>query len=111
MYGLGMWLLFAVVWNLLIYALSFALGIDVTADDFENDPKFQTIASHMGMLNPGYVYQFAVGLLTHRTLAIDLEGIPGWLILLALVYGLLPVLELQPSFSRRKSKDEEKTHR
>ena len=49
--------------ELLIYALSFALGIDVTADDFENDPKFQTIASHMGMLNPGYVYQFAVGLL------------------------------------------------
>lgn len=84
MYGLGMWLLFAVVWNLLIYAISFALGIDVTADDFENDPKFQSIASHLGMLNPGYVYQFAVGLLIHRTLAIDLEGIPGWLILLAL---------------------------
>ncbi len=37
------------------------------------------------MLNTGYVYQFSVRLLTHRTLAIDLEGIPGWLILLALV--------------------------
>ena len=93
MYGLGMWLLFAVVWNLLIYAISFALGIDVTADAFENDPKFQGIASHMGMLNPGYVYQFAVGLLTHRTLAIDLEGIPGWLILLALV--LWPIICLR----------------
>ena len=93
MYGLGMWLLFAVVWNLLIYAVSFALGIDVTADDFENDPKFQSIASHMGMLNPGYVYQFAVGLLTYRTLAIDLEGIPGWLILLALV--LWPIICLR----------------
>jgi len=90
MYGLGMWLLFAVVWNLLIYAVSFALGIDVTADNFENDPKFQSIASHMGMLNPGYVYQFAVGLLTHRTLAIDLEGIHGWLVLLALV--LWPII-------------------
>ncbi len=93
MYGLGMWLLFAVVWNLLIYAISFAIGIDVTADDFENDPKFQSIASHIGMLNPGYVYQFSVGLLTHRTLAIDLEGIPGWLILLAQV--LWPIICLR----------------
>ena len=104
MYGLGMWLLFAVVWNLLIYALSFALGIDVTADDFENDPKFQTIASHMGMLNPGYVYQFAVGLLTHRTLAIDLEGIPGWLILLALVLWPITCLRTAAKLFKKEVK-------
>lgn len=102
MYGLGMWLLFAVVWNLLIYAISFALGIDVTADDFENDPKFQSIASHMGMLNPGYVYQFAVGLLTHRTLAIDLEGIPGWLILLALVLWPITCLRTATKLFKRE---------
>ncbi|MFL2943995.1 MAG: ABC transporter permease [Candidatus Poseidoniales archaeon] len=102
MYGLGMWLLFAVVWNLLIYAISFALGIDVTAEDFENDPKFQSIASHMGMLNPGYVYQFAVGLLTHRTLAIDLEGIPGWLILLALVLWPITCLRTATKLFKRE---------
>ena len=97
--------------HLLIYAISFALGIDVTADDFENDPKFQSIASHMGMLNPGYVYQFAVGLLTHRTLAIDLEGIPGWLILLALV--LWPITYLRTATEKlfkRKSEDESKKY-
>jgi len=92
-YGLGVWLLFAVVWNLLIFAISFVIGVDLTADNFENDPQFQAIASHLGMLNPGYVYQYAVGLLTHRTLAIDLEGIPGWLVLLALV--LWPIMCLR----------------
>ena len=102
MYGLGMWLLFAVVWNLLIYAVSFALGIDVASEDFENDPKFQSIASHMGMLNPGYVYQFAVGLLTHRTLAIDLEGIPGWLILLALVLWPITCLRVATKLFKRE---------
>ena len=104
MYGLGMWLLFAVVWNLLIYAISFALGIDVTAEDFENDAKFQSIASHMGMLNPGYVYQFSVGLLTHRTLAIDLEGIPGWLILLALVLWPITCLRTATKLFKREVK-------
>ena len=104
MYGLGMWLLFAVVWNLLIYAVSFALGIDVTAEDFENDPRFQSIASHMGMLNPGYVYQFSVGLLTHRTLAIDLEGIPGWLILLALALWPITCLRTATKLFKREVK-------
>ncbi|MEC7713143.1 MAG: ABC transporter permease subunit [Candidatus Thermoplasmatota archaeon] len=104
MYGLGMWLLFAVVWNLLIYAISFALGIDVTAEDFENDPRFQSIASHMGMLNPGYVYQFSVGLLTHRTLAIDLEGIPGWLILLALALWPITCLRTATKLFKREVK-------
>ena len=104
MYGLGMWLLFAVVWNLLIYAISFALGIDVTAEDFENDAKFQSIASHMGMLNPGYVYQFSVGLLTHRTLAIDLEGIPGWLILLALALWPITCLRTATKLFKREVK-------
>ena len=104
MYGLGMWLLFAVVWNLLIYAVSFALGIDVTADNFENDPRFQSIASHMGMLNPGYVYQFSVGLLTHRTLAIDLEGIPGWLILLALALWPITCLRTATKLFKREVK-------
>ena len=104
MYGLGMWLLFAVVWNLLIYAISFALGIDVTAEDFENDPKFQSIASHMGMLNPGYVYQFSVGLLTHRTLAIDLEGIPGWLILLALALWPITCLRTATKLFKKEVK-------
>ena len=103
MYGLGMWLLFAVIWNLLIYAISFIIGIDVTTDGFENDPKFQSIASHMGMLNPAYVYQFSVGLLTHRTLAIDLEGIPGWLILLALVLWPLTCLRTATKLFRRES--------
>jgi len=102
MYGLGMWLLFAVVWNLLIYAISFALGIDVTAEGFENDPQFQTIASHLGMLNPGFVYQFAVGLLTHRTLALDLEGISGWLILLALVLWPLTCLRIATKLFKRE---------
>ena len=102
MYGLGMWLLFAVIWNLLIYAISFIIGIDVTAEGFENDPKFQSIASHLGMLNPAYVYQFSVGLLTHRTLAIDLEGIPGWLILLALVLWPLTCLKTATKLFKRE---------
>ena len=102
MYGLGMWLLFAVIWNLLIYAISFIIGIDVTSDNFENDPKFQSIASHLGMLNPAYVYQFSVGLLTHRTLAIDLEGIPGWLILLALVLWPLTCLRTAAKLFKRE---------
>jgi len=103
-YGLGMWLLFAVVWNLIIYAISFAIGVDLTEDNFENDPLFQTIASHLGMLNPGYVYQFSVGLLTHRTLAIDLEGIPGWLVLLALVLWPLTCLRLATRLFKREIK-------
>ena len=93
MYGLGMWLLFAVVWNLLIFAIAFAVGIDVTAEGIENDPEFQSIASHLGMLNPAYVYQFTVGLLTYRTIAIDFEGLPGWLILLA--QALWPIICLR----------------
>ena len=103
-YGLGMWLLFAVVWNLIIYAISFVIGVDLTEDNFENDPLFQSIASHLGMLNPGYVYQFSVGLLTHRTLVIDLEGIPGWLILLALVLWPITCLRIATWLFKREIK-------
>jgi len=103
-YGLGMWLLFAVVWNLIIYAISFAIGVDLTEDNFENDPLFQSIASHLGMLNPGYVYQFSVGLLTHRTLVIDLEGIPGWLVLLALVLWPITCLRIATWLFKREIK-------
>ena len=103
-YGLGMWLLFAVVWNLIIYAISFVIGVDLTEDNFENDPLFQSIASHLGMLNPGYVYQFSVGLLTHRTLVIDLEGIPGWLVLLALVLWPISCLRIATWLFKREIK-------
>jgi len=103
-YGLGMWLLFAVVWNLIIYAISFVIGVDLTEDNFENDPLFQSIASHLGMLNPGYVYQFSVGLLTHRTLVIDLEGIPGWLVLLALVLWPITCLRIATWLFKREIK-------
>ena len=103
-YGLGIWLLFAVVWNLIIYAISFAIGVDLSEDNFENDPLFQSIASHLGMLNPGYVYQFSVGLLTHRTLAIDLEGIPGWLVLLALLLWPITCLRIATWLFKREMK-------
>ena len=103
-YGLGIWLLFAVVWTLLTYVIAFVLGVDITADGFENDPKFQSISSHLGVLNPGYVYQFSVGLLTHRTLAIDLEGIPGWLILLAQVLWPITCLRTATKLFKREVK-------
>ncbi|MDC0161268.1 ABC transporter permease [Marine Group III euryarchaeote] len=104
MYGLGMWLLFAVVWNLLIFAIAFIAGIDVTAEGIENNPEFQSIASHLGMLNPAYVYQFTVGLLTYRTIAIDFEGLPGWLILLAQVLWPIICLRIATKLFKREVK-------
>ena len=102
-YGLGAWLLFAIVWNLLVYAISFAIGIELS-EGFETNPEYQVLASHLGLFNPGYVYQFAVGLLTHRTIAIDMGGIPGWLVLLALVLWPLTCLRVSTWLFKREMK-------
>jgi len=102
-YGLGAWLLFAIVWNLLVYAISFVIGIELT-EGFETNPEYQVLASHLGLFNPGYVYQFAVGLLTHRTIAIDMGGIPGWLVLLALVLWPLTCLRASTWLFKREMK-------
>ena len=102
-YGLGAWLLFAIVWNLLVYAISFVIGIELT-EGFETNPEYQAVASHLGLFNPGYVYQFAVGLLTHRTIAIDMGGIPGWLVLLALVLWPLTCLRASTWLFKREMK-------
>ena len=93
LYGLGTWLLFALVWTLLLYAVSFVIGIELT-EGFEADPEYQALASYLGLFNPGYVYQFAVGLMTQRTIAVDMGGIPGWLVLLALVLWPLTCLRV-----------------
>jgi ABC-type transport system involved in multi-copper enzyme maturation permease subunit len=101
LYGLGTWLLFALVWTLLLYAVSFAIGIELT-EGFETDPEYQALAGHLGLFNPGYVYQFAVGLTTHRTIAIDMGGIPGWLVLLALVLWPLTCLRVATWLFKRE---------
>ena len=102
-YGLGAWLLFNLVWNLLVYAVSFVIGIELS-EGFETDPEYQNIAGHLGLFNPGYVYQFAVGLLTHRTIAIDMGGISGWLVLLALVLWPLTCLRVSTWLFKREMK-------
>jgi len=101
-YGLGAWLLFSVVWTLLVYAVSFVIGIDVSAQNFENDPEYQAIASRLALLNPGFVYQMAVGLFTHRTISIDFEGVPGWLLLLSLVLWPLTCLRIATWLFKRE---------
>jgi len=103
-YGLGAWLLFAVVWTLIVYTISFAIGVDINAENFENDSNYQTFASRIGLLNPGIVYQMAVGLFTHRTIAIDLEGVPGWLVLLSLVLWPLMCLRTATWLFKREMK-------
>ena len=103
-YGLGAWLLFAVVWTIIVYIISFVIGVDINAENFENDAKYQTFASRIGLLNPGIVYQMAVGLFTHRTLAIDLEGVPGWLVLLSLVLWPLMCLRTATWLFKREMK-------
>ena len=103
-YGLGAWLLFAVVWTIIVYIISFVIGVDINAENFENDAKYQTFASRIGLLNPGVVYQMAVGLFTHRTLAIDLEGVPGWLVLLSLVLWPLMCLRTATWLFKREMK-------
>ena len=92
-YGLGAWLLFALVWTLVILFIAFIIGVDINGENFENDPDYQTFASRMGLLNPGVLYQMVVGLCTNRTITIDLEGVPGWLALLSVV--LWPLLCLR----------------
>ena len=92
-YGLSAWLLFALVWALIVIAMASVIGVDINGDNFENDPDYQTFASKMGLLNPGVIYQMVVGLFTNRTLAVDLEGVPGWLALLSVF--LWPILCLR----------------
>ena len=65
----------------------------ICAESFENDPDYQMLAARIGLLNPGVIYQMVVGLFTSRTLAIDLEGVPGWLALLSVF--LWPIMCLR----------------
>ena len=67
--------------------------IDSEVKNFDNDPDYQNFASRVGLLNPGVIYQMVVGLFTSRTLAIDLEGVPGWLALLSVF--LWPIMCLR----------------
>ena len=83
--GLGLWLVFALLWTLLIYMVAFALGVDIGAEGFENDIQYQTVISQMGLLNPGFVFQFAVGELMPRTYNSSLEGVDAWMVFTALV--------------------------
>jgi ABC-2 type transport system permease protein len=92
-YGLCAWLLFALVWALAVIAMATIIGVDINGENFENDPDYQKFASRMGLLNPGVIYQMVVGLFTNRTIAVDLEGVPGWLALLSVV--LWPIMCLR----------------
>ena len=92
-YGLSAWLLFAVVWSLIIIAMAPLVGVDINAESFEKDPDYQKLGSRMGLLNPGIIYPMVVGLFTNRTIAIDYEGISGWLALLSVF--LWPILCLR----------------
>ena len=92
-YGLSAWLLFALVWALIVIAMATVIGVDINGENFENDPDYQNFASRVGLLNPGVIYQMVVGLFTSRTLAIDLEGVPGWLALLSVF--LWPIMCLR----------------
>lgn len=92
-FGLTAWLLFALVWALIVIAMATVIGVDINGENFENDPDYQTFASRIGLLNPGVIYQMVVGLFTNRTLAVDLEGVPGWLALLSV--ALWPVVCLR----------------
>jgi ABC-2 type transport system permease protein len=92
-YGLSAWLLFALVWALVVITMATIIGVDINGENFENDPDYQKFASRMGLLNPGVIYQMVVGLFTNRTIAVDLEGVPGWLALLSVV--LWPIMCLR----------------
>jgi ABC-type transport system involved in multi-copper enzyme maturation permease subunit len=85
-----------------MYAVSFVIGIDISAQNFENDPEYQAIVSRLSLLNPGFVYQMAVGLFTHRTISIDFEGVPGWLLLLSLVLWPLTCLRIATWLFKRE---------
>ena len=84
-------------------SMDYRIGIELT-EGFETNPEYQALASHLGLFNPGYVYHFAVGLLTHRTIAIDMGGIPGWLVLLALVLWPLTCLRASTWLFKREMK-------
>ena len=103
-YGLLVWLLVALVWPLLFLAAAYALGIDVTMAGYEQDPAYQSVVSHMGLLNPGYVYQMGVGLLAHRTFAVDFEGVSGWQVASALLLWPLACLALAAWLFRREER-------
>ena len=103
-YGLLVWLLVALVWPLLFLATAYALGIDVTTAGYEQDPAYQSVVSDMGLLNPGYVYQMGVGLLAHRTFAIDFEGVSGWQVASALLLWPLACLALAAWLFRREER-------
>ena len=92
-YGLSAWLLFALVWVLAVIAMASIIGVDINGENYQNDPDYQTFASRMGLLNPGVIYQMVVGLFTNRTIAVDLEGVPGWLALLSV--ALWPIMCLR----------------
>ncbi len=85
-YGLGVWLLLTLVWSLIILAVAFALGIDVTTENFEHNEEYQSVVAKMGLFNPGIVYQFGVGLAGERTLSVDLEGVSGWMVIWATLF-------------------------
>ena len=103
-YGLAVWLLMALVWPLLFLAVGYALGIDVTTAGFEQDPRYQAVVSHMGLFNPGYLYQMGVGVLTNRTLAVDFEGVSGWQVTAALALWPLLCLRLATWLFRREAR-------
>ena len=85
-YGLGVWLLLTLVWSLIILATAFALGIDVTTENFEHNEEYQSVVAKIGLFNPGIVYQFGVGLAGERTLSVDLEGVTGWMVIWAMIF-------------------------
>ena len=85
-YGLGVWLLLTLVWTLIILATAFALGIDVTTENYEHNEEFQSVSTKIGLLNPGYVYQYGIGLAGERTLSVDLEGVTGWMVIWAVLF-------------------------
>ena len=103
-YGLSAWLLFALVWALVVIAMATVIGVDINGENFENDPDYQQFASRIGLLNPGVIYQMVVGLFTSRTLAIDLEGVPGWLALLSVVLWPLMCLRTATWLFKREMK-------
>ncbi|HJM17075.1 MAG TPA: ABC transporter permease subunit [Candidatus Poseidoniia archaeon] len=103
-YGLSAWLLFALVWALVVIAMATVIGVDINGENFENDPDYQQFASRIGLLNPGVIYQMVVGLFTSRTLAVDLEGVPGWLALLSVVLWPLMCLRTATWLFKREMK-------
>ncbi len=103
-YGLSAWLLFALVWTLAVIAMATIIGVDINGENFGNDPDYQKFASRMGLLNPGVIYQMVVGLFTNRTIAVDLEGVPGWLALLSVFLWPIMCLRMATWLFKREMK-------